>query len=124
MPRSTSKSRRSSSTPASAIRSLTRTRWASSATPALCHGFGGLARFGEDALRRPRSAARLDRVAELAEGHLEAGEGDDDVEGAVVAAVGDPHDASLQVPLAARHGDAVVVAHQLRGLGALDRVRQ
>ena len=48
----------------------------------------------------------------------------DDVEGAVVAAVGDPGDLALQMALAAGDRDPVAVAHQLRHLGAVDLVRQ
>ena len=57
--------------------------------------------LGEDLLRGPGAGTRLDVVAELVQGHLEPAEGDEDVEGAVVAAMGDADDLALQVSLAA-----------------------
>ena len=53
-----------------------------------------------------------------------ARDGRDDVERAVVAAVRDAGDLALQLVLAAGDRDAVLVAHRLRHLGAVDRLGQ
>jgi hypothetical protein len=104
-PTSTSKRSRRSSTPASAIFSLTRTLAFSfipvSAVPR--RPVPGAPAW-EDALGGARGA-RLDLGAEVTEGGLQRGQGDHDVEGAVVAAVGDPDDLPLQLSLAAGRGD-------------------
>ena len=74
----------------------------------------------EHALGRRGARAGLGVVAEVAQRHLERGQGDHDVEGPVVAAVGDARDPALQVALPAGDRDPVAVAHQLRHLGAVD----
>ena len=84
----------------------------------------GDARVGEDALRGRHARARLDLVAELPQRHLERRDRHDDVERAEVAAVGDAGDLALQLALPARDRDAELVAHQLRDLAAVDRVRK
>ena len=68
------------------------------------------ARVAEDALSRRHPGAGLALVTELAQRHLERGDGDDDVEGAEVSAVGDAGDAPLQPALPSRDGDAEPVA--------------
>ena len=77
----------------------------------------------EHPLGRADARAVLDLVAELGERHLEAGERREDVEGAEVAAVGDPEDLALQVVLAAVGGDPEL-AQRAGDLAAVDRLRQ
>ena len=91
-------------TPESAIFSLTRTLYCSVEhvlTPAARD-----AGLEEHALRGADAGAVLDLVAELGEHHLEPGQRGQDVEGAEVAAVGDPQDPALELVLAAVGGDA------------------
>src|ERR687896_1018602 len=111
---------RRSSTPDSPIFSLTRTFTSGGRA-------GRQAGFEEDPLGGRHARAQLGLVAQPAQGHLEGGHGDDDVEGAEVAAVGDAGDPALQASLPARDRDAEAVAHELRHdrpvdrLGELDR---
>src|SRR5215208_424368 len=118
MPSSTSKpASRSNSTPESPIFSLTRTF--TSGRRRNRH-----ASLEEHTLRGGDARAELDVVAEIVEGHFQSGDGDDDVEGAEVAAVSDARDLALQVSLAAGDRDAESVAHELRDGCAVDRLRQ
>src|SRR5215210_5848539 len=120
-PTSTVKRSRSMFTPESAIFSLTRTLYCCSSTRRL--GRRGDAGFDEHPLGGADAGAVLELVAELAESHLEARQRGQDVEGAEVAAVGDPQDAALELLLAAVGGDAEL-AQRARDLAAVDRVRQ
>ena len=86
------------------------------ARPPLSDRFGGDSGFGEHALGCAGSGPRLAVVAGVAQGHAEPGQGDDDVEGAVIAAVGDADDPALQPALAAGDGDPVTVAQFLRAV--------
>src|SRR5688572_32947785 len=108
---STSKWRRRSSTPAWAIFSLIRTRkWFEPSTvaapPAVSPRVANLRRLGggqsgleEDLLGRADAGPERNVCPELAQRHLARREGSEDVERAVVTAVGDPHDLSLEPPL-------------------------
>src|SRR5918998_2590419 len=78
----------------------------------------------EDSLGRGHAGAQLDLVAQLAQGHLERGDGHEDVERAEVAAVGDAGDPALEVSLTAGDRDAEPIAHRLRHGGPVDRVGQ
>src|SRR5215210_9337759 len=121
-PTSTAKRSRSMSTPESAIFSLTRTLYCCSST-GLAGGGGDDAGLDEHLLRGADPGPELDLVAELREHHLEARQRGQDVEGAEVAAVGDPQDPALELLLAAVGGDAEL-AQRARDLAAVDRVRQ
>src|SRR5829696_4217119 len=121
-PTSTAKRSRSMFTPESAIFSLTRTLYCCSST-VLAGGGGDDAGLDEHALRGADPRAELDLVAELREHHLEARQRGQDVEGAEVAAVGDPQDPALELLLAAVGGDAEL-AQRAGHLAAVDRVRQ
>ena len=76
----------------------------------------------EDPLGGADAGAVLDLVAELGERDLEARQRREDVEGAEVAAVGDPQDLALEVVLAAVGGDAEL-AQRAGDLAAVDRRR-
>src|SRR4051812_15874995 len=108
------------STPESAIFSLTRTLYCCSSK-----ALGGCRDAGldEHALRGADAGAVLDLVAVLGERHLEPRQRRQDVEGAEVAAVGDPDDLALELVLAAVGGDAEL-AQRARDLAAVDRLRQ
>src|SRR5829696_1610381 len=121
-PTSTAKRSRSMFTPESAIFSLTRTLYCCSSTE-LAGGGGGDARLDEHPLGGADPGAELHLVAELGEHHLEARQRGQDVEGAEVAAVGDPQDAALELLLAAVGGDAEL-AQRARDLAAVDRLGQ
>src|SRR4051812_23119183 len=101
---------RSSCTPDTPIFSLTRTFTSGRRG----HRQGGVE---EDALSRADSGAELELVPQLEQRHLQRRDRDHDVEGAEVAAVGDPRDLALQVALPAGDRDAEAVAHQLGDLG-------
>ena len=77
----------------------------------------------EDALGGADAGAVLDLVAELRQHHLEPRQRGEDVEGAEVAAVGDPQDPALEVVLPAVGGDAEL-AQRARDLAAVDVLRQ
>src|SRR3954471_18796272 len=119
-PTSTEKRSRSMFTPESAIFSLTRTLYCCSSTRLRR---GRDAGFDEDALGGADAGPVLDLVAELGERHLEPGQRRQDVEGAEVAAVGDPDDPALELVLTAVGGDAEL-AQRARDLAAVDRLRQ
>src|SRR4051812_19819337 len=119
-PTSTEKRSRSMFTPESAIFSLTRTLYCCSSTRLRR---GRDAGFDEDALGGADAGPVLDLVAELGERHLEPGQRRQDVEGAEVAAVGDPDDPALELVLAAVGGDAEL-AQGARDLAAVDRIRE
>src|SRR4051812_8943704 len=119
-PTSTEKRSRSMFTPESAIFSLTRTLYCCSSTRLRR---GRDAGFDEDALGGADAGPVLDPVAELGERHLEPGQRRQDVEGAEVAAVGDPDDPALELVLAAVGGDAEL-AQGARDLAAVDRIRE
>src|SRR3954468_14645333 len=121
-PTSTSKRSRSMSTPESAIFSLTRILYCCSST-ALAGGGGGDAGLDEHPLGGAHAGAELDVLAELAEHHLETRERRQDVEGAEVAAVGDPQDLALELLLAAVGGDPQL-AQGAGHLATVDRVGQ
>src|SRR5215210_4455248 len=121
-PMSTAKRSRSMATPESAIFSLTRTLYCCSST-ALAGGRGRDARLDEHALRGADPGAELDVVPEPGEHHLEARERGEDVEGAEVAAVGDPQDLALELLLAAVGGDPEL-AQRAGHLAAVDRLGQ
>ena len=72
------------------------------------------------ALRGADAATELDLVAEVAQRHLEGGDGGDDVEGAHVAEMGDADDLALQLILAAGEGHAHAVAQIGDQLAAVD----
>ena len=91
-PSSTSNSPRNRSIPDSAIGSSTSTR------SSLAHRLGCDPSLGEHALRPAGARARLHLDTEIAQRHLERRQRGDDVERAVVAAVGDPDDPSLSRP--------------------------
>src|SRR3954468_8468857 len=119
-PTSTAKRSRSMFTPESAIFSLTRTLYCCSST-VLARGGGGDARLDEHALGGRHAGAELDVVAELGEHHLEARQRGQDVEGAEVAAVGDPHDPPVELLLPAVGGDPEL-AQGTGHLAPVDRV--
>ena len=119
-PRSTSKRSRRRSTPESASFSLTRTLY--------CSRQDAHAAAGTPASRNTRWAAPTPAPCSTSwpswsQHHLQARQRGQDVEGAEVAAVGDPDDLALELVLAAVGGDAEL-AQRARDLAAVDRLRQ